>query len=188
MHNVASVGPLTGFNVSDRRWSHAPLQRWPLRSPHEPMSVQRVSCCTQVAYSTNRFCCSFQLDHNSGSLSCTMCRASAHEAQQAAGAIRVADLRPNIPIRMGRVARQQASSFSCGSPGTSRQRLHGSQHASIVQECVLAGLARGQCSQQMVAPRACTLNENLPSSLQIGHPLNCLVSSCTLSATTSDRY
>ena len=54
-----------------------------------------------------------------------------------------------------------------------------SQHPSVVQSCGLPGLARGQCSQHVVASRACTLEKNLPSGLQGGHPLDGLSTTCS---------
>ena len=62
----AAVGdPLVGlaeFNVSDRRWTHALLQRCPTEVA--PRTHACPTCFLQVAQATNRFCCSFQLDDN----------------------------------------------------------------------------------------------------------------------------
>ena len=52
-----------------------------------------------------------------GSLLCIMCSASAQDAQYAAGAIRLADLTPKPPRRMGNVANSRACCWSDGPPG-----------------------------------------------------------------------
>ena len=82
---------------------------------------------------------------------------------------------------------------SCGRPQTQPAHAHGEccqtasvllistrnpaqecaqnfQHALIVLGSVVCGLTGGQRSQNMVATGACTLNEDLPSRLQVGDP------------------
>ena len=56
---------------------------------------------------------------NSGKRAESMESASAHEAQKAAGAIRLADRRPKPPSRIGNVASSCADSFCLSVPGNS---------------------------------------------------------------------
>ena len=85
-----------------------------------------------------------------GSRSCNMGNASAHEAQWAAGAIRTAALRPRPPMRRGSVL--------ITTRDVSQQCPHRSLHALVVLSRVVCRLRREQSSQEVVATWACQLD------------------------------
>ena len=96
-----------------------------------------------------------------------MGKASAHEAQYAAGLIRAADRRPNPPRRMGRVAILCAA-LCCFL--LTQQTHHGTTHSLVMSCCVSDHVGWRHSSQQMVAPGACALHQQLPSTLEVRHP------------------
>ena len=82
------------------------------------------------------------LSVNSGRRANNMGKASAHEAQQAAGAVLDADQSPKPPNLIGKVANWRPSSQHC---------LHSLHHSLVMVVCVLGGLVGRNCAEEMVA-------------------------------------
>ena len=129
------------------------------------------NCAVQPSPAGSAASCSKICSVKTGSLRWSISKASAHDAQYAAGAILAALRSPRPPNRMGKLVDKCATSICRWLPGSLPSTPSRALHMPSSWPCAYATDLRGRHgSEEVVTPGACALMENLPSTLGVGDP------------------
>ena len=136
---------------------------WQLAAASSAMRHPSGNCCSPSMVLTT-------ISATSGFRWPIMGKESAHDAQFAAAAQRVADLIPNPPIHMGKVVSARANWRSSCPPGhLLEQGFHCFPDATVVLLYVVAGKAGRESTQGVFGPRIGALQQQLRGAQKVFH-------------------
>ena len=154
---------------------------WPRRSPPEPFPVESSGCLLKLSQTPCLLLSDHGLHHHVCDLGHESWGGRRPTMPRTDSAHLVADLRPNPPILIGKVANSLANALSASVPGVCSRRVsHCLPHAVVVRSRTLCSRAWWHGAQTVVGPGVCTLHQELPRALQVRHSWNGLPESTLL--------